>query len=95
MKILKKAEQKNFVVKRDFYTVDDLFKMYKKGYIECFDDDYLEKTFNNVYEINREDVFRVFVDDINEIKVVYVDEYGFYANVVVMNSGEKIFISLD
>lgn len=37
MRILKKAEQKNFIVRRDFYTVYKLFEMYDIGYIHSYD----------------------------------------------------------
>lgn len=95
MRILKKAEQKNFIVRRDFYTEDKLFEMYKSSFIVSFDDDYKEKVFNNIDDIRSDDIFRVFADNIHEIKVIYLAEYGFYTNVAVMNNGENIFISLD
>lgn len=95
MRILKKAEQKNFIVRRDFYTEDKLFEMYKSGFIVSFDDYYKERVFNNIDDIRSDDIFRVFADNIHEIKVIYLTEYGFYTNVAVMNNGENIFISLD
>lgn len=97
MRILKKAEQKNFIIRRDFYTEEKLFEMYKKGIIYSFDFDSksLEKVFNNEYDIKEDDVFRVMTSDLHEVKVIYLTDYGFYANVAVMNNGEEIFISLD
>lgn len=94
MRILKKAEQKNFIVRRDFYTEDKLFEMYESSFIVSFDDDYKERVFNNIDDIRSDDIFRVFADNIHEIKVIYLTEYGFYTNVAVMNNGENIFISL-
>lgn len=96
MRILKKAEQKNFVVRRDFYTVDKLFEMYDIGYIYSYDfDKYETIEYNSSYDIGEHDVFRVSVDIINEVKVIYLDDCGFYANVAVLNDGNKVFISLD
>lgn len=95
MKILKKAEQKNFIVRRDFYTLDKLFEMYDIGYIYSFDDNFNIIEYNSLYDIDENDVFRVSADIINEVKVIYLTDFGFYTNVAVLNDGNKVFISLD
>ena len=40
-----------------------------------------------------DDKLVVFADYVDQIKVV-LDEFGFYINVVVMKTGEKIFVEL-
>lgn len=95
MRILKKAEQKNFIVRRDFYTLDKLFEMYEIGYIYSFDDKFDTVEYNSLYDIGDDDVFRVSADIINELKVIYMTDFGFYTNVAVLNDGNKLFISLD
>lgn len=94
MRILKKAEQKNFIVRRDFYTLDKLFEMYEIGYIYSFDDKFDTVEYNSLYDIGDDDVFIVSADIINEIKVIYMTDFGFYTNVAVLNDGNKLFISL-
>lgn len=94
MRILKKAEQKNFIVRRDFYTLDKLFEMYEIGYIYSFDDKFDTVEYNSLYDIGDDDVFRVSADIINEIKVIYMTDFGFYTTIAVLNDGNKLFISL-
>lgn len=93
MKVLKRAEQKNFTLNTEMYTWHDICGLLGAHFICYFDDD-----FNQVYEFSafhwNEKDYRVFAEDIDEIKVVYNKEYGFYETVAVMKHGTTLHITL-
>lgn len=83
MKPVKRAEQKNVAVARDYYTAEqyaDLEKIYGIADISLLTNE-------------KEKNLRVFLHRVKDLKVV-LDEYGNYANVAVMVTGERIFIEL-
>lgn len=79
MKILKKAEQKNFRVDMSFYRDYELEELEEQGEISgsLF---YGEKN------------YVVFTSNCKEVKVICHN--GYYTNVVVTNSGKQIFIEI-
>lgn len=88
MRVLKKAEQRNVVVDKDMYTEKDLKLMEAKGFITSD---------KNIFAPNEDEEavnYRVFLDDCKDIKVIYNEEFGFYANVVTLKTGEEIYINL-
>lgn len=82
MKILKKAEQKNFLVNRAYYTDNELENLFNNGYL----------FFITVDDSDNKD-YRISQQHIKEIKVI-LDEYGFYTNVAVLNIGTEIYVEL-
>lgn len=80
MKILKKAEQKNFTVNTDYYHNTDLNDLFKENAIDtldiCGDFKYV------VYAANAKDI------------KVFLDEYGYYTNVFITKQDKMIYISL-
>ena len=93
MKVLKRAEQKNFVVNSDMYTYGEISMLLAFRYICHFDDD-----LNQNYEFDKfhwnEKIYRVFAEDVDEIKVVYNKEYGFYETIAIMKNGKTLHITL-
>lgn len=88
MKTLKKAEQRNVILKKDYYTIYQLNDMLKKDYIFT-----LEKNIN-INDIYTNDIdIRISLHYAKEIKVV-LDNYGYYKNVVVMEDGCQYYINL-
>lgn len=89
MKVLKKADQKNFEIARDMYTYAEIVELLNLHYICYFDDN-----FNQVYKVDlfhwSEKSYRVFAEDIDEIKVVYNKEYGFYETIAKMKDRRTI-----
>ena len=79
MKILKKAEQKNFRVDMCFYRDYELERLKEQGEISSslF---YGEKN------------YLVYTSNCKEVKVICYN--GYYTNVVVTNSGTEIFIEI-
>lgn len=93
MKIAKRAEQKNIILNKDYYTPSEINLMLAAG--EIF---YFTKDFNASYEpITNwefdEAVFRIYTDDLSEIKVV-LDEYKFYSTVAVGKNGKTYFVNI-
>lgn len=92
MKVLKRATQKNVLVDYEWYTVDEINVFLDKHILFTFDDDIRES-----YEhINYSDVknVRLFLDKVNELKVIYNREMECYATVAVMNDGNYIYVRL-
>lgn len=79
MKTLKKAEQRNVVLKKDYYNEKQLNDILQKDYI-----------FKLKYD---NDNIRISLHYAKEIKVV-LDNYGYYKTVVVMNDGNLYYITL-
>ena len=92
MKILKKAIQKNVVVDKERYTVAEIAQMLSAN--EIF---YFVKGGNisyeplNSWEIEDAD-FRIFTDNLTEIKVVLDD--GYYTVVANGKNGKTYYVSI-
>ena len=86
MKILKRAEQRNFEVDYCHYTEKELEQMHKAGKVFTIDE-----VFNNGK--NYDDTYRIDAEEVKELKIV-CDEDGFYRNVAILKTGEKIYIEL-
>lgn len=92
MKVLKSAKQKNVAVDSVWYTVDEINDFLDKHILFTFDDN-----FNESYEhVNYSDIknVRLFLDKVNELKVIYNREMQCYATVAVLNDGNYIHVSL-
>ena len=94
MKVLKRAEQKNVLVNRDYYTIDEI-----NGYLDA----HIFFTFNEKFESSYEHItsyaledrtVRLFLEDVNELKVIYNKELQCYTNVAVLNNGTNIYVEL-
>lgn len=83
MKVLKTAEQQNCFVDTQMYNESELNRMENEGNIESFID------------CDGRKLYRVYLSDAKEIKVIYHKEWGFYCTVVVLNNGNTIFVNLD
>lgn len=93
MKILKKAEQKNVTINKDYYTSYEINVMLAKHEI-C----YFDKGFNNCYDAVsywdiKEETFRIFTDDLSEIKVA-LDEYNCYTTVAIGKNGKIYYVNI-
>lgn len=94
MKILKTAEQKNFIVDKDFYTDIEIWDMVRCGLIFSFDGNCEHKSYNNFHDVSMSDIYRIYADYCDEVKVIYNKEYGIYENIAVAKNGMKIHINL-
>ena len=79
MKTLKKAEQRNVKLNTSYYNEEQLNGIEQKEY-----------TFRLKYDSER---IRISLYYAKEIKVI-LDDYGYYANVVVMKDGSQYYINL-
>lgn len=87
MKVLRRAEQKNFRVDVDFYTEKEIEIMLALHFIDKPFADYDR-------DIDR-DYTCVYACDCSKIEVVYDNDYGCYKNVVTLkDSGEQINVLL-
>lgn len=91
MKILKKAEQKNVILNREYYTDREIFDMLVNSEIFYFDRESKTVSYNECV-FDDEDVFRIFTDKLSEIKVVL--DNGFYTNVAIGKNGKTYFVEL-
>ena len=95
MKIRKNAEQRNFIVNKDIYTLNELVELCKLGYIVCYStDSFNEKKIDSILDIYGGDIFRIYASDCTNVKVIYNSKYGWYENVVVVKDGTQISIVL-
>ena len=94
MKILKTAEQKNFIVDKDFYTDIEIWDMIRRGLIFSFGRNCEHKSYSNFNDVSMSDTYRIYADYCDEVKTVYNKEYGIYENIVVTKNGMKIHINL-
>ena len=93
MKILKKAEQKNIILNKDYYNIYQVNSLLDQHIIFYIDSNQ-KVCYDNVYMFGDVDVdFRLFTDDLKEIKVE-LDEYNYYTVVAVHNNGNKYYVSL-
>lgn len=79
MKTIKKAEQRNVILKKDYYNKKQLNDILQKEY-----------AFTLKYDNGN---IRISLHYAKEIKVI-LDDYGYYKNVVVMNDGSQYYITL-
>ena len=94
MKILKKAVQKNVVLKKSEYLLDDINTLLNERKIWYFDESF-EICYDEVNYIKKynDTEFRIFTDKLTEIKVV-LNENGFYKTVGIGKDGYKYFVEL-
>ena len=93
MKIRKNAEQKNFIVNKDMYTLKELCELCKLGYIVCHPyDSFEEKRIDSILDIFGGDIFRIYASACTNVKVIYNSKYGFYENVVETKDGTQISV---
>lgn len=96
MKVLKSAKQKNVILDNDFYTYNQLKEMLEARTIFYFNER-LEESYDvsliywNEYSGME---FRLFLEKVQEIKVVYDKKYEFYTNVAILKDGTKLYIKL-
>lgn len=96
MKVLKNAEQKNVILDNDFYSWEQLRDMLNAEIIWYFDSDLrVSRETSLIYwnEYNEKE-FRVFLEDVEELKVVYNKELGFYETIAVLKNGIKLHVKL-
>lgn len=84
MKPVKKAQQKNVIIDREFYTDKQYWAL-----------ENIDGIFNiNVFDGDDSDnKLRISTSHIKDLKVV-LNEYGYYCTVAIMNSGETIHVVL-
>lgn len=93
MKIRKDAEQKNFIVDKDYYTENELLLMARQKIIFCFDEFYDIRYITNISQVEGS-CFRIFADICKEVKVVYDKNSGCYETVVITENDQLIHICL-
>ena len=92
MKTLKSAKQKNVLIDGGWYTVDEINELLDKHILFTLNID-----FKISYEhINYSDIdnVRLFLNKVNELKVIYNKEMECYATVAVLNDGNYIYVRL-
>lgn len=94
MKVLKRAEQKNVLVNRDYYTIAEINSYLDKHIFFTFNEK-LETSYEHItsYALENRTV-RLFLEDVTELKVVYNREFQCYTNVAVLNNGTNIYVEL-
>lgn len=93
MKIRKTAEQKNFIVNKDYYTEYELLSMARKKIIFCINEVFDIRYITNIEQV-KDSCFRIFADMCKEVKVVYNNTSGCYDTVVITNDNQLIYICL-
>ena len=93
MKIRKNAEQKNFIVNKDFYTEYELLSMARQKTIFCIDEFFNIRYITDIRQVE-DSCFRIFADMCKEVKVVYDESFGCYKTVVITKNDQMINICL-
>lgn len=100
MKTLKRAEQKNVCLSREFYTTEQIRRFIEEEKVAVFNEQFkqlelneLDFMYDSCYALDNYSL-RIFLCNTVEIKVVYKKEYNFYNNVVIMKDGSEIAIEL-
>ena len=93
MKIRKNAEQKNFIVNKDYYTDYELLLMAREKLIFCIDEVFDIRYITNIRQVEGS-CFRIFADMCKEVKVVYDKSSGCYDTVVITNNDQMIYVCL-
>ena len=91
MKILKRAEQKNIILNKEYYNIYQINSLLDQHIIFYIDSNH-NVCYDNVYMFGDVD-FRIFTDDLNEIKVE-LDEYKYYTTVAIHKNGNKYNVVL-
>ena len=92
MKVLKSGKQKNVLVDYSWYTVDEINEYLDKHIMFTFRDNFKE-----IYEhVNYSDVknVRLFLNKVNELKVIYNREMECYSTIAILNDGNYIHVRL-
>ena len=89
MKTLKRAKQNNVELNKDMYSRYDLIRMLDNREIFYIDEEKFEPCYESMFY---NETFRVFLDEMKEIKVICHE--GYYTNVVVTNDGRNYFVTL-
>lgn len=93
MKILKKAEQKNFTINHEYYTVNEINNMLATKEIFYFGVG-CETKYEPVGGWELDDhTYRIFSDNLAEVKVI-LDEDKFYATVAIGKNGKTYFVNI-
>lgn len=92
MKPLKKAEQKNAVLNKDYYSRDELAKMLENEEIFFINEKEFRASYDSEYPWTEE--LRIFLEDMKDIKVI-LDDYGQYTTVCVTPEGKQYYICLN
>lgn len=97
MKVLKRAEQKNFVIDNLMYTTKELQDMLdnneavvfdmSKPYPECISGKQLQACGTS------EDDVRIFATDVTDVKVICHE--GHYVTVAIGTNGKRYFVNLN
>lgn len=93
MKVLKNATQKNVILDRDYYTTNQLCDMLHLEEIFYIDSEY-NVSHNCMRAFDDTECFRVSLNMVNELKVVYNKEFENYETVAVMKNGEILHVIL-
>lgn len=93
MKIIKNAEQKNFIVDKDYYSDQELLLMARKKIIFSIDELYDIRYITDIRQVE-DCCFRIFADMCKEVKVVYDNSFGCYKTVVITDNDQMINICL-
>ena len=93
MKIRKNAEQKNFIVNKDFYTRNELLSMARKKIIFCIDESFNARYITDISEVE-DTCFRIFTDMCKEVKVIYDKSFGYYTTVAITDNDMMIYVCL-
>lgn len=91
MKILKRADQKNIILNKEYYNIYQINRLLDQHIIFYIDSN-KKVCYDNVNMFGDVD-FRIFTDDLNEIKVE-LDEYNFYTTVAIHKNGNKYYVAL-
>ncbi len=93
MKVLKSAEQKNIIIDTEMYTVPELLELFKYGCWYLYNNEICqnEDDYQWIYQTNKLEL-RISTSALNEIKVVYDKEFGFYATVATLKNHENKMI---
>lgn len=79
MRILKKAQQKNFIINSYYYTESGLNELVQEGIAHKIDEGDTE--------------YRVYADDCDRVEIK-LDEDGYYTAVAMLKSGQNIYIEV-
>lgn len=93
MKIIKNAEQKNFIINNDYYADGELLTMAREKIIFCIDEFFDIRYITNIHQVEGT-CFRIFADMCKEVKVVYDNSFGVYDTVVITENDQLIHICL-
>ena len=93
MKIRKNADQKNFIVDKDYYTEYELLTMARQKIIFCIDESFNARYITDISEV-KDSCFRMFTDMCKEVKVIYDKSFGCYTTVAITDNDQLIYICL-